>query len=204
MARQSENTRATRETDITRATRETDITMKLVLEGAGKTDISTGIGFLDHMLTLMAVHGRMDLSVSCKGDLDVDSHHTAEDVGIVLGQALSAALGDRAGINRYGTAYVPMDETLVRVSLDLSNRPYLAMDLSFTTDRLGTLDTEMVAEFFRAVSQHGGMTLHIDCLRGRNNHHMAEAAFKAFGRALREATAVDPTMNGVLSSKGAL
>jgi imidazoleglycerol-phosphate dehydratase len=193
-----------RQAEITRATRETEIRLTLDLDGAGLTDIRTGIGFLDHMLTLLAVHGGMDLSVSCEGDLEVDSHHTTEDIGIVLGQALCAALGDRAGIGRYGTAFVPMDETLVRVCLDLSNRPYLATELPFTVDRLGTLDTEMIVEFFRAVSVHGGITLHIDCLRGVNNHHKAEAAFKAFGRALREAVTIDPNRKGVLSSKGTL
>lgn len=193
-----------RQAEMERSTRETRIGLSLVLEGTGQADVQTGIGFLDHMLTLMTVHGRMDLKVSCAGDLEVDSHHTAEDVGIVLGQAVSAALGDRAGISRYGTSHVPMDETLVRVCLDLSNRPNLAFNIPFTADRLGALDTEMVEEFFRAVSQHGGITLHIDCLHGRNNHHLAEAAFKAFGRAFREAATIDPAIKGVLSSKGAL
>ena len=193
-----------RQAEMERSTRETRIGLSLVLEGTGQADVQTGIGFLDHMLTLMTVHGRMDLKVSCAGDLEVDSHHTAEDVGIVLGQAVSAALGDRAGISRYGTSHVPMDETLVRVCLDLSNRPHLAFNIPFTADRLGALDTEMVEEFFRAVSQHGGITLHIDCLHGRNNHHLAEAAFKAFGRAFREAATIDPAIKGVLSSKGAL
>ena len=190
--------------EIARTTRETDIRMTLGLDGSGTTSVDTGIGFLDHMLTLMAVHGRMDLSVSCKGDLAVDCHHTAEDVGIVLGQALGAALGGKSGICRYGTAHVPMDETLVRVSLDLSNRPYLAIDLPFTAERIGSLDTEMIPEFFRAVAQHAGITLHIDRLHGTNNHHIAEAAFKAFGRALREAATVDASIQGVLSSKGTL
>ncbi len=190
--------------EIVRTTRETDIRMTLGLDGSGRTEIDTGIGFLDHMLTLFAVHGRMDLAVSCKGDLAVDCHHTAEDIGIVLGQALDAALGGKAGICRYGTAHVPMDETLVRVCLDLSNRPYLAIDLPFTAERIGSLDTEMVSEFFRAVAQHGGITLHIDLLHGTNNHHIAEAAFKAFGRALREAAAIDASIQGVLSSKGTL
>ena len=193
-----------RQAEMERSTKETRIRLSLVLDGTGQTDMQTGIGFLDHMLTLMAVHGRMDLKVSCVGDLEVDSHHTAEDVGIVLGQGLSAALGDRAGICRYGTAHVPMDETLVRVCLDLSNRPHLAFHVPFTADRLGSLDTEMVEEFFRAVSQHGGITLHIDTLHGHNNHHLAEAAFKAFGRAFRDAATVDPAIKGVLSSKGSL
>ncbi len=190
--------------EIVRTTRETDIRMTLGLDGSGRSEIDTGIGFLDHMLTLFAVHGRMDLAVSCKGDLSVDCHHTAEDIGIVLGQALSAALGGKAGICRYGTSHVPMDETLVRVSLDLSNRPYLAIDLPFTAERIGSLDTEMVPEFFRAVALHGGITLHIDLLHGTNNHHIAEAAFKAFGRAVREAATVDASIQGVLSSKGTL
>jgi imidazoleglycerol-phosphate dehydratase len=190
--------------EIVRTTRETDISLKLELDGTGLSDIDSGIGFLDHMLVLMAHHGRMDVSLSCRGDLEADCHHTAEDIGIVLGQALSSALGAKAGIVRYGTAHVPMDETLVRVSLDLSGRPYLSCSLPFTAQRLGTLDTEMVCEFFRAVTQHGGITLHVDCLRGSNNHHMAEAAFKAFGRALLEAAAVDPTVQGVPSTKGLL
>ncbi len=190
--------------ELTRTTRETDITLFLELDGAGKSDVKSGVGFLDHMLTLMAVHGRFDLTLTCRGDLEVDCHHSVEDVGIVLGQAISNALGGKLGIARYGTAYVPMDETLVRVCLDLSNRPYLACVLPFGTDRIGTLDTEMIPEFFRAVCQHAGITLHIDCLHGSNSHHIAEAAFKAFGRALREAVTVDPALNGVLSSKGML
>ncbi len=191
-------------TEIKRTTAETDITLALNLYGTGKTDVKTGIGFLDHMLTLMAVHGRMDLTVSCRGDLEVDGHHTTEDIGIVLGQAVSAVLGDKAGIARYGTAYVPMDETLVRVCLDLSNRPWLSMSMPFTAERIGDLDTELVAEFFRALSQHAGITLHVDLIRGVNNHHIAEAAFKAFGRAMREAVAKVPGQTGVLSSKGML
>ncbi len=190
--------------EMVRASKETDISVTLELDGTGLSDIRSGIGFLDHMLTLTALHGRMDLTVACRGDLDVDCHHSVEDLGIVLGQALSSALGGRTGISRFGTAYVPMDETLVRVSLDLSNRPFLACNLPFTAQRLGSLDTETICEFFRAVSQAGGITLHIDCLHGSNNHHIAEAAFKAFGRALREAAAVDPSIQGVLSTKGLL
>jgi len=193
-----------RKGEIVRTTRETDISLTLELDGSGLANIQSGVGFLDHMLALMAMHGRMDLSVSCRGDLDVDCHHSVEDIGITLGQALASALGNKAGIARYGTAHVPMDETLVRVSLDLSNRPYLVCNLPFTSERLGTLDTEMIGEFFRAVSQHAGITLHLDSLHGSNNHHIAEAVFKAFGRALREAVAVDPSIRGVLSTKGQL
>ncbi len=193
-----------RKGEMVRTTRETDIRLSLELDGTGRTDVKSGVGFLDHMLTLMTVHGRFDLMLECKGDLEVDCHHSVEDIGIVLGQAISTALGGKDGIARYGTAHVPMDETLVRVCLDLSNRPYLACNLPFTAERIGTLDTEMISEFFRAVGQQAGITLHIDCLRGANNHHMAEAAFKAFGRALREAVTVDSSITGVLSSKGML
>ncbi len=190
--------------EVTRTTKETDIRVAVGLDSSGSVAVQTGIGFLDHMLTLFAVHGRMNLDVSCQGDLFIDTHHTMEDIGICLGSAIAKALGDKGGIQRYGTAYVPMDEALVRVSLDLSNRPFLVCHLPFTVAKIGEMDTEMFPEFFRAVTVHAGLTLHIDCLHGINNHHMAEAAFKAFGRALRDATTMDATIQGVLSSKGVL
>jgi len=188
----------------TRKTNETDIQLTLLLDGKGLANIQTGIGFLDHMLHLFTVHSRMDLSVICTGDLTVDTHHTVEDIGIALGMALKCALGDKSGISRYGTSYVPMDEALVRVTLDISNRPFLVQNIPFSVARIGELDTEMILEFFRAVTENGGITLHIDCIHGLNNHHMAEAAFKAFGRALKDAVTIDPTILGVLSSKGIL
>lgn len=193
-----------RKAALDRKTMETDIHVALNLDGSGKSEISSGIGFLDHMLTLFAKHGFMDLDVKATGDLDVDCHHTAEDIGIVLGQALKEALGDKKSIKRYGTCYVPMDETLALVSLDLSGRPFLVFDCGFTSERIGTMDTEMFEEFFRAVAFNSGMTLHIKVLYGNNNHHLAEAVFKAFGRALDEATATDPRIQGVMSTKGSL
>lgn len=190
--------------EVNRTTKETDIKGSVNLDGSGKTEIDSGIGFFDHMLVLMAVHARMDISLSSKGDLKVDGHHTVEDVGIVLGKAISGALADRAGICRYGEAHVPMDETLVRVCMDLSNRPYAFINLPIQNERLGELDSELVTEFFRAIAQHAGITLHIDLVRGSNSHHIAEAAFKAFGRALHAAAKVNSEQEGVLSSKGTL
>jgi len=193
-----------REAEISRKTYETDISLKLNLDGTGKSKIDTGIGFFDHMLTLFSKHGLMDLDICCKGDLETDSHHTVEDVGIVLGQAISKALGDKSSISRYGAAYVPMDESLARVVLDLSSRPFLFYDVPFTCDDLGGMATETAEEFFRAVSNNAGITLHIELLHGSNNHHMAEAVFKAFGRALRQAAAKDEKITGVMSTKGLL
>lgn len=187
-----------------RVTAETDIRLELTLDSQEPSRIDTGIGFLDHMLTLFARHGFLSLQVEAKGDLEVDCHHTVEDIGIVLGQALRQALGDKAGICRYGTMTLPMDETLMLCALDLSGRPYLNMDVEFTVARLGTLDTEMIREFFYAVTYNAGMNLHFVKLAGLNNHHIAEAMFKAFGQALDMAVTVDPRIQGVRSSKGSL
>lgn len=189
---------------IERKTKETEIVMELNLDGSGQAEISTGIGFFDHMLTSFAKHGFFDLKVSVKGDLEVDCHHTIEDTGIVLGNAIAKALDDKAGIRRYGNDILPMDETLVLCAVDLCGRPYLNFDMSFTVEKVGTFDTEMVKEFFYAVSYSAGMNLHIKQLDGTNNHHLIEAAFKAFARALDAATQTDPRIQGVLSAKGAL
>ena len=189
---------------ITRTTKETDIAMTLSLDGSGKSKISTGIGFFDHMLEGFSKHGFFDLHMECDGDLQVDSHHTIEDCGIVLGDAIKKALGDKSGIKRFGSCILPMDETLVLCAVDLSGRPYLVFDGEFTTERLGTLDTEMIREFFYAVSYSAGMNLHIKVLSPGNNHHMAEAMFKAFARALDEAVSHDPRVKGILSTKGSL
>lgn len=187
-----------------RTTKETDISVCLNLDGSGKSIIDTGIGFFDHMLEGFSRHGFFDLDLSCKGDLKVDSHHTIEDCGIVLGSAIREALGDKQGIKRFGSCMLPMDETLVLCAVDLSGRPYLVFDGEFTADRLGDMDTEMVREFFYAVSYSAGMNLHIKVLNKGNNHHMAEAMFKAFARALDEAVTVDPRIQGILSTKGSL
>lgn len=187
-----------------RETKETDIKVEVNIDGEGKCNIDTGIGFFDHMLNLMAVHGGMDLKVMAKGDLFVDCHHTVEDVGITLGLCIKEALGDKVSIKRYGTAYTPMDETLAFVSLDISGRAFLVFDGDFTVDRLGELDTEMIEEFFRALAFNAGITLHIKIIHGQNNHHKAEAIFKAFGRALKEAMTIDEKIKGVMSTKGVL
>ena len=188
----------------TRTTKETDITVTLNLDGTGKTEIDTGIGFFDHMLNAFARHGFFDLDVEVEGDLYVDCHHTIEDVGIVLGEAIRQAVGDKKGIKRYGSFMLPMDETLMLCAIDLSGRPYFVMDCDFTVDRVGEFDTEMVREFFYAVSYGSMMNLHLKKLHGENNHHMIEAAFKAFAKALDEATSMDPRITDVLSTKGAL
>lgn len=193
-----------RTSNITRNTFETDIAMSINLDGNGDNDINTGIGFLDHMLTHISKHGFIDLDVKADGDLDVDCHHTVEDIGIVFGKCLNEALGEKDGIKRYGYAIVPMDETLVMCAIDFSGRAYLNFDAVFTVPALGTFDTEMVEEFFRAVSANCGMTLHIKLLYGKNNHHVAEGIFKAFGKALDMAKTIDPRINGVLSTKGML
>lgn len=193
-----------RKAEVARKTKETDISLSLCLDGSGKQTISTGIGFLDHMLSLFSAHGRFDLDLTSKGDLNVDVHHTAEDAGIVLGKAISDALAGREGIKRYGSAIIPMDESLALVALDLSNRPFLHFDVPFTTDRIGEMDTEMFEEFFRAVAVNGGMTLHVKLFHGKNNHHIIEAVFKAFARALKEAVTIDPALSGVNSTKGML
>ena len=200
----STETKKARRAEIERKTAETQISIKLNLDGEGTCDIATGIGFLDHMLTLLAKHSFMDLTVKAKGDLEVDSHHTVEDIGIVLGEALQEALGDKAGIHRYGNCFIPMDETLAQVCLDFSGRPFLAFGAEVPKIQLGNYDTEMTEEFFRAVAMHCGLTLHIRVLYGSNVHHIIEAIFKAFARAVAEAAAVDPRVKGVMSSKGVL
>jgi imidazoleglycerol-phosphate dehydratase len=189
---------------INRNTKETQINMDLNIDGSGKSQIETGIGFFDHMLESFTRHGFFDMNLTVKGDLYVDSHHTVEDTGIVLGQAIRNALADKQGIKRYGSFLLPMDETLVLCAIDLSGRPYLAYDLNFTTDKVGYLDTELVKEFFYAVSYSAGMNLHIKLLSGGNNHHVIEAAFKAFAKALDEACTIDERIQGVLSTKGTI
>ncbi len=187
-----------------RTTKETDIALTLNLDGSGKSEIDTGIGFFDHMLDGFSRHGMFDLNLSVKGDLIVDCHHTIEDTGIVLGTAIKEAVGDKKGMKRFGSCILPMDETLVLCAIDISGRPYLAFDGEFTTDRVGYMDTEMVKEFFYAISYSAGMNLHMKVLSGGNNHHMIEAMFKAFARALDEATGLDPRITDILSTKGSL
>lgn len=189
---------------VKRTTKETDIEIILNLDGTGKTDIQTGIGFFDHMLDGFARHGLFDLTVHAKGDLEVDCHHTVEDTGIVLGTAISQALGDKAGICRYGNFMLPMDETLILCAVDLSGRPYLNFDAAFTPGRIGDLDTEMIREFFYAVSYSAKMNLHLKMLDGGNNHHIAEALFKGFGRALDQATRKEERIEGAWTTKGTL
>ena len=189
---------------VERKTAETDITLDLNLDGTGKAYISTGIGFFDHMLNGFTRHGLFDLSLQAKGDLEVDCHHTIEDCGIVLGEAIRKALGDKKGIRRYGSVILPMDEVLVLCAIDLSGRPYLGFDTEFTVPTLGTMDTEMVKEFFYAISYSAGMNLHFKMLTPGNNHHMAEAMFKAFAKALDAAVAYDERIADVLSTKGSL
>lgn len=193
-----------REASISRTTKETDISLRLELDGRGNSDIDTGIGFFDHMLEGFARHGFFDLDVKVTGDLMVDCHHTVEDTGIVLGSAVKKALGDKKGIRRFGSCILPMDETLVLCAVDLSGRPYLVFDAEFTTDHVGYLDTEMVREFFYAISYSAGMNLHIKVLSGSNNHHIIEGMFKAFSRALDDATGTDARITGILSTKGSL
>lgn len=188
----------------TRKTKETDILLSLNIDGTGESSIDTGIGFFDHMLEGFAKHGFFDLKAKVNGDLVVDGHHTIEDTGIVLGSAIKKALGEKKGIKRYGSCTLPMDETLVLCALDLSGRPYLAFDAAFTTERVGYMDTETVKEFFYAISYAAGMNLHIKVLTPGNNHHMIEAIFKAFAKALDEATTVDPRITSILSTKGSL
>ena len=193
-----------RTAELVRKTKETDIKLSLNIDGTGKSDIETGIGFFDHMLEGFARHGFFDLDVDVTGDLAVDCHHTIEDTGIVLGGAIQKALGDKKGIKRFGSCILPMDETLVLCAVDLSGRPYLSFDGNFTVERVGYMDTEMVKEFFYAISYAAGMNLHIKVLSEGNNHHMIEAMFKAFARALDEATGYDPRITDVLSTKGSL
>lgn len=189
---------------IQRKTKETDINAKLNIDGTGSSTINTGIGFFNHMLEGFAKHGFFDLNLNCEGDLAVDCHHTIEDCGIVLGNAIKEAVGDKKGIKRFGSCILPMDETLVLCAIDLSGRPYLVFDGEFTTDRVGYMDTEMVKEFFYAISYSAEMNLHIKVLNSGNNHHMIEAMFKSFARALDEATTFDPRITDVMSTKGSL
>jgi len=193
-----------RTAEITRNTKETRIRMLLNLDGSGQADIHTGIGFFDHMLESFARHGLFDLTLNVEGDLNVDTHHTVEDTGIVLGQAIAQAVGDKKGIVRYGTVILPMDESLVLVSLDLSGRAYLSWDVSLAAERVGGLETETVKEFFYAVSSHAAMNLHVREICGGNTHHVIEAAFKAFAKALDAAVTTDPRIHDVLSTKGSL
>ena len=189
---------------LRRQTRETSITLTLTLEGSGQTTLATGVGFLDHMLDAFSRFALIDLSVQCTGDLHVDAHHTVEDTGICLGQALRQALGDRTGIRRAGSAFMPMDEALAFAAVDISGRPYLDFDAAFAAPMCGDMDTQLAEEFFRAVATQAGLTLHLRVLSGRNDHHKMEALFKAFGLALRDAAAVDPRIMGTLSTKGML
>ncbi|MET4103997.1 imidazoleglycerol-phosphate dehydratase [Roseovarius sp. MBR-78] len=194
-----------RNATITRKTAETDISVEITLDGTGSYDNRTGVGFFDHMLDQLARHSLIDMAVSCTGDLHIDDHHTVEDVGIALGQALAQALGDKRGIRRYGACLLPMDDALVRAALDLSGRPYLVWNVALPTDKIGTFDTELVREFFQAFSTHGGITLHVEALAGINSHHIAEAAFKAVARSLREAVESDPRKaDAIPSTKGSL
>ena len=194
-----------RKADITRKTAETDITVSLDLDGTGSYDNQTGVGFFDHMLDQLARHALIGMKVRCEGDRHIDDHHSVEDVGIALGQALREALGDKRGIRRYGACLLPMDDALVRAALDLSGRPYLVWNVEMPTAQIGTFDTELVREFFQAFATHGGITLHVDRLHGLNSHHIAEAAFKAVARALREAIEPDPRKSDAIpSTKGTL
>ena len=188
-----------------RKTNETDIKLSLELYGTGKANIDTGVPFLDHMLDQIARHGLMDLSISCKGDTEIDDHHTVEDTGIALGQALKNALGNKQGIVRYGSCHLPMDDAQIRTSLDFSSRPYFIWNVSFSTNKIGNFDAELVREFFQAFSTHAGLTLHVDMVHGINSHHIAEAIFKSVAKALRQAIEIDPRMAKSLpSTKGTL
>ncbi|HEU4519042.1 MAG TPA: imidazoleglycerol-phosphate dehydratase HisB [Microvirga sp.] len=194
-----------REASVSRRTAETDVAVAVALDGTGKAEISTGIGFLDHMLELLARHALIDLTVRVTGDLQVDQHHTTEDAGIALGQAVAQALGDKKGIARYACIHLPMDETLSRVALDISGRPFLVFRTAFPTEKVGAFDTELVREFFQAFAMNAGVTLHVETLYGENSHHIAESCFKGLARALRHAVAVDPREAGrVPSTKGTL
>jgi imidazoleglycerol-phosphate dehydratase len=194
-----------RQAEVTRNTLETQITVKLNLDGSGKSALATGIGFFDHMLDQVARHGMLDLDIAATGDLHIDAHHTVEDVGIALGQAFAKAVGDKTGVRRYGHAYVPLDEALSRVVIDLSGRPGLEFDIPFVRGLIGEFDVDLIHEFFQGFVNHAQVTLHVDNLKGKNAHHQAETAFKAFGRALRMAVELDPRMQGILpSTKGKL
>ena len=196
--------RKERSARVTRTTKETDISVELTVDGGGRAAVDTGVPFLNHMLDSFARHGFFDLTVRARGDLDVDQHHTVEDVGLALGQALREALGDKAGIRRFGEAACPLDEALVRVTVDLSGRPFFVYEVAMAQARIGTFDTELVHDFLLALTNQVGMNLHVDMVRGRNPHHIIEATFKALARALDWATQVDPRVEGVLSTKGSL
>ena len=195
---------ARRQGTVERKTRETDIRLRLDLDGEGKSRIATGIGFFDHMLTAFSTHGRFDVDLRCKGDLHVDAHHSVEDVGIALGQALREALGDKKGIVRFGHAYVPLDEALSRCVIDLSGRPYLHYDVTFKARQIGEMPTELFEDFFWALADHGRLNIHLEAIRGRNAHHIAETLFKSAARALSMAVARDPRVKGIPSTKGSL
>jgi len=194
-----------RSATVKRRTKETKISATVDLDGTGAYDVATGVGFLDHMIEQLARHSLIDITLKTEGDLHIDQHHTTEDSGIVLGQAFAEALGDKAGITRYGACYLPMDETLTRVALDVSGRPYLVWDVEFTRSKIGEMDTELFREWFQAFAQHAGITLHVENLYGENSHHVAETCYKALARALRQAIAIDPRQSGrVPSTKGQL
>lgn len=194
-----------RKADITRRTSETEISIAIDLDGTGRYDMQSGVGFFDHMMDQLSRHSLIDMTLRAKGDLHIDDHHTVEDTGIALGQALVKALGDKKGIRRYGECSLPMDDAQVHCALDLSGRPFLVWNVTFPSQKIGTFDTELVREFFQALATHGGITLHVDRIHGLNSHHIAEATFKSVARALREAVEPDPRMSGVLpSTKGAL
>lgn len=194
-----------RSATITRTTAETDISVEINLDGTGQYDIQTGVGFFDHMLDQLARHSLIDMTIRTTGDLHIDDHHTVEDTGIALGQALTQALGDKRGIRRYGECHLPMDDAQIRCALDLSARPFLIWNVDLPTQKIGTFDTELVREFFQALATHGGITLHVDMLHGLNSHHIAEAAFKSVARALRDAVETDPRKaDAVPSTKGSL
>jgi imidazoleglycerol-phosphate dehydratase len=194
-----------RKASVERKTKETEISVSVNLDGSGKSEIATGIGFLDHMLEQLSRHSLIDLTVKAKGDLHIDFHHTTEDTGIAIGEAVSQALGERRGINRYGDAMIPMDETLTRVALDASNRPYLIWKVNFTKPKLGEMDTELFKEWFQAFAQSAGLTLHVENLYGENNHHIVESCYKGLARALRVAVEIDPRKSDAIpSTKGVL
>jgi len=193
-----------RTSEMTRKTKETQIEMTFAIDGSGKYEISTGVGFLDHMLELFTRHGMFDMTLKCVGDTNVDAHHSVEDIGIVLGMCIKEALGDKKSIVRYGSMMLPMDEVLALVSLDLSGRSFLQYNVTFANDLVGDMETELVEEFFRAVSTNAGMNLHIKLLEGGNNHHVTEAIFKGFAKALDQATHIDERIDGVMSTKGSI
>jgi imidazoleglycerol-phosphate dehydratase len=204
MQKRSKDTES-RRASVTRRTKETAITASVDLDGTGDFKIATGVGFLDHMIEQLARHSLIDITLKAEGDLHIDQHHTTEDSGIVLGQAVARALGDKKGIARYGSAYLPMDETLTRVAVDVSGRPYLMWKVAFTRSKIGEMDTELFREWFQAFAQHAGLTLHVETLYGENSHHIAETCYKALARALRQAIAIDERQSGrVPSTKGQL